>query len=454
MRPMQASDIARRLAAFEGRGAGTDAERRAAVWLASEVRAGRRRAALQSFWCRPNWALGHAWHTLAAIIGSLLAVHHGALGGAIVLAALLSVLSDGLSGHSIGRRLTRERASQNVISPPRQRSGDGGGREAPAGASADNTRRIRLIVTANYDAGRTGLAYRDWVRAPVARLRRLAGDGRCTPGWLGWLVIAMLWLLAVAVLRHEGATGTPIGVAQLIPTAALVIALALLLELAGAPFGPAAGDNGAGAAVVLALARAFDAAPPSRLDVELVLQGAGEAAMTGLRRHLRARRAELHATDTIVLGIAGAAAGAPGWWVSDGTLIPLGFLPRLRRLAAQTAAVAPGPGGHVAPVRGRGVSPALPARARGLPALTIGLRDRRGLAPRSHQAGDRIEALDPEAIDALLQFALTLVDAIDADLARRSPIDQLHSQQLRDGHERVTASTQRVDDVRESGQGL
>jgi hypothetical protein len=44
--------------------------------------------------------------------------------------------------------------------------------------------------------------------------------------------------------------------------------------------------------------------------------------------------------------------------------------------------------------------------------------DARGLAPRSHQAGDTPAALDPAALDALLQFALTLVDAIDADLAR------------------------------------
>ncbi len=71
---------------------------------------------LQTFWCRPNWALAHASHTLAAIVGSLLAVHHGFLGGAIILAALLCVLGDWLTGYSPGRRLTRERASQNVVS--------------------------------------------------------------------------------------------------------------------------------------------------------------------------------------------------------------------------------------------------------------------------------------------------------------------------------------------------
>src|ERR1700744_6391212 len=160
---MQALDTATQLTRFERRGAGPDAERRAAMWLAGQVRGGRRRATLQPFWCRPNWALAQAWHTLAAIVGSLLAVHHGYLGGAIVLGALLCLLADGLTGHSPGRRLTRERASQNVVSPaPALASPD------QAHATAAPSRRIRLIVTANYDAGRTALAYRDWLRAPAA----------------------------------------------------------------------------------------------------------------------------------------------------------------------------------------------------------------------------------------------------------------------------------------------
>jgi hypothetical protein len=403
---MHAIDTATRLTEFTARGAGTDAERRAAAWLAGQLRGGRRRATLQTFWCRPNWALAHAWHTLAAIVGSLLAVHHGFLGGAIILAALLCVIGDWLTGYSPGRRLTRERASQNVVSRA----------STQANRSGDTPPRVRLIVTANYDAGRTGLAYRNWLRLPAARLKRIAGGGRLTPGWLGWLAITMIWLLVVAVVRHGGTTGAPIGVVQLIPTAALVLALALLLELAGAPLGPAAGDNGTGAAVAISLVRALDAAPPSRLDVELVLQGAGEAGMTGLRRHLRSRRGELRSANTIVLGIAAAGSGRPCWWVSDGPLVPRRYPGRLRGLAAQASGVA----GWLAarPHRGRGTSPALPARTRRLPALTIGCLDARGLAPRSHQAGDTPAALDPTPLDALLQFALTLVDAIDADLAR------------------------------------
>lgn len=406
---MRAIETAGRLAEFERRGAGTDAERRAAVWLAGELRSGRREAHLETFWHRPNWALAHAWHTVLALAGSLVMVSHATVGGALVLVALVSVVCDQVTGRSLGRRLTREHASQNVVSTP---SGAGD----PAGPGAGQAPPVRLIVTANYDAGRTGLAYRDPLRGAAVRLKRIAGGGRITPGWTGWLVIELLWLLVVAVLRDGGSGATAVGIVQLIPTAALVLELALLLELAGAPFGPAAGDNASGTAVALALIRALDAAPPRRLRVELVLQGAGDGTMVGLRRHLRARRRELRPANTVVLGIAACGAGRPAWWTSDGPLVPLRFLARLRALADQVAGPATpvGAGAH----RGRGASPALPARVIGIPSLTIGGLDDLGLAPRSHQPGDLPGALDPAAMDAVLEFALTLVDAIDADLGR------------------------------------
>ncbi len=86
-----------------------------------------------------------------------------------------------------------------------------------------------------------------------------------------------------------------------------MLALALLLEHGRAEFGPAANDNASGVAVAIALARALDAAPPVRLGVDLVLQGAGDGGGIGLRRYLRARRKTIDATNVVVLGVAPAA---------------------------------------------------------------------------------------------------------------------------------------------------
>ena len=389
---------------FPGRGAGTDAERRAAGELAGRVGGPRRETRIETFWCRPSWALAHAWHCLAGATGSLVAVSHP-LPGAIVLAVvLLSVLSDAATGFSFGRRLTPERASQNVVAEPR----------SPQDA------RLRLLVTANLDAGRTGLARRPAVAALGARVRRLPG-GRVVPGPLGWLALALVWLLVIAVLRERGVGGTILGVLQLAPTAGLVLGLALLIDIALAPWSPGAGDNASGTAVAVALVRALDAAPPPHLRVELCLQGAGDGQMIGLRHHLRARRRELGRATTVVLGIAPAAAGEPVWLQSDGPLVALGFHRRLRELAARAAAPSePGADPLARPSRGRGTSPALPARLRARPALTIGCLDRAGLVPRAHSASDTTDQLDPGAVDRLLEFALTLVDALDADLAQRT----------------------------------
>jgi hypothetical protein len=397
---MSTVDTVAGLADFPKRGAGTDAELRAARWLCGELAGGGRDARLEPFWCRPNGALAMAWHVALALAGSLVSVSSARVGGALLLAALLSVVADAFTGRSPGRLLTPERASQNVVS------------EAP-----EHDRRVRLLITANYDAGRAGLAHRAGIRNRAARLN--AATGRLGPGWLGWLCIAIVWLLGIAVARVEGSGGAGIGVLQLLPTVALVLALALLLELAGAEYGPAAGDNGSGVAAAIALARALDAGPPSHAAVELVLQGAADGGGIGMRRHMRNRRKELNVANTVVLGIAATGAGTPRWWVSDGPLLPLRYFDRLRLLCENVAEDEPHLG--AGPHRGRGSAPAFPARLARLPAIAIGCLDADGLVARSHQASDTSDQIDRDALDATVQFGLMLVDAIDAylgDLSR------------------------------------
>lgn len=398
---MQASEIASRLEGFKGRGAGTDAERRAAQWLAGELRASGRQVNTETFWCRPSWALAHFWHLALAVAGSLAALVSAPVGGALVLASLISVIADATLGISPGRRLTSERASQNVLASP---------------ATSRDPASVTLILAANYDAGRAGLAYRDGIRRAAAAMRRATAG--LTPGWLGWVAIADLWLLATATLRIAGHHSHVISVAQFPPTVALLVGLALLLELATADFGPAGGDNGTGVAVAMAIARALDGSPARNLNVELVLEGAGDQGQIGMRRYLRSRRRELGRANTVVLGVAACAGGAPRWWSSDGSLLPRHFTRQLRQLAKQVATDESYL--QAAPHAGRGTTPALPARSRRLPALTIGCLDRSGIAPRSHQRTDTASAIETEALDAAVQFGLMLIDAIDTTLTSTS----------------------------------
>jgi hypothetical protein len=389
------------LAAFDRRGPGTDAERRAARWLAGELIGQRLRVRLEAFWCRPNWALAHAWHVALALAGSLLSVAAPTVGIALLGVALISIAMDALTGISPGRRLSHERASQNVVARPAAEKP-----ERHAGTTS-------LIIAANYDAGRTALIYRDPFRRAAASLRRLSGPFAL--GWLGWLSLAITWLLAVAVVRTtEHHAPKLLGAIQLPPTVALVLGLALLLEAAGAGYGPAAGDNASGAAVAIALARTLTAAPPRNLTIALVLTGAGEGHEIGLRRYLRAHRHRLMRANTIVLGVASCGAGQPRWWRSDGRLIPIACTRRLRDLATAVADAHPHLG--VQPHPGRGGTPTLPARLRRLPSITIGSLDPGGLAPRSHQRSDTADLVGPAALDRTVQFGLLLIDAIDRAL--------------------------------------
>jgi hypothetical protein len=186
-----------------------------------------------------------------------------------------------------------------------------------------------------------------------------------------------------------------------------VIGLALLLELAGAAWGPGEADNASGVAVAIALTRALDAAPPARAAVELLLTGAGAGADVGFRKYLRAHR-ERRPANTIVLGIGPCCAGAPAWLRSDGPLVPLAFSRILRRLCAEVTAVDPSL--ELSESRRRGSSPGLPARQSGLPAITLTSRDP---DPRAEP--------DEQAMERVLLAGLALTDAVDAYLAELRP---------------------------------
>jgi hypothetical protein len=231
-------------------------------------------------------------------------------------------------------------------------------------------------------------------------------------------VLALVWIAVTAALRIHGGSAHTIGPLAVVPSAALVLALALLIEAGAATPGPAASDNGSGAAVALALFRAAHDSAPGRLAVELVLCGAHEGGAIGLRRHLRTRRRELRRSNAVVLGLAACGAGAPRWWDSDGPLWPHRTSAPVRALAQELGQRYPDLG--LRAHRGRGWGPAYAATARRLPALTLGACDERGLVPHSHRPDDLPSAIDARSTDQLLELGLLFVDALAARLSRQA----------------------------------
>jgi Peptidase family M28 len=379
------------------RGPGTDAERRAALWLAQVLRDDLgREAQLETVWVRPQRAAVLALHAAAGVAGSVVAVSQPAIGLGIAAAALVSWILDLLGWLQLGRRATPPRATQNLVSPPT--AATRGGRQ----------RIVRLVITAAYDAPRAGLARREPIRRAVARARGLL-RGRL-PSAGAAVALSLAAVAGLAGVRLGGIDAGWVGVLQFVPTVALLAALGLAVDAGLARTGPGAGEPASGAAVALALAAALDRDPPRHLGVELVLAGAGEGPSLGMAAFVKGRRKRWRPEATAVLHVAACGRGRPHFWVTDGPLVPLRLHPRLRELAAQAGA---------SPHRGHGASGAWRARRARWPAIAIGCLTDEAWPPGSGTANDTAERVDVAAMQAALVTCMALVRALDDDLAQR-----------------------------------
>lgn len=386
---MDPSAIVTRLAAIRRRAAGSDAERRAAVAMAAQLRELGYRPRLETHWVRPYDALVHALNALLALAGGLVMVEAAIVGTAMVGAALILTLAELAGAPSPTRLLTPLRATQNVVaSDPRHRNGD-----APP---------VRLILTAALDAPRAGALSRGRTRRLWGRARRRLHGHLAGPHALA---VACMLLTATAGAAHiAGVSGALLGPLQIAPTVALLFLLAGWLELWVAE--PAVGAvDATGPAAALAVAAALRERPPQRLAVDVVLAGAGDGPALGVRAFVAARRRSLRPQELAVIHLEPCAAGTPRWWEREGRLFPLWLHPRLRELAARTARAQ----GHLqaGPHVSRGHSAALAARRSGWPALAVGCLDADGHPGR---------APEPGPLRAAVELTLGLVRRLDREV--------------------------------------
>jgi hypothetical protein len=345
--------------------------------LAGELRRLDRRPRTETLWIRPQWPAVWLVHALAGVAGSIAAAERPAVGLGILGAAALSALVE-LGGRVPALSvLWPRRATQNVVS-------DGPG-----------TAPVRLVVTAAYDAPRSRAGF----GAPLARVDDALR--RATRGWwpspLGLLTLALAVLAGCAGARLGGIDDTWLGVVQLVPTVICIAATGLLADLALAP--AAEGDHPAASApaAALAIAAALDRRPPRRLEVDVVLAGAGDARSAGMRGYVRARRRALAPEQVAVLHVEPCGAGEPRAWRRDGPLLSLRLHPQLVAAAAEAG---------FEPYAGRGTTGAYVARLARWPAVAIG---------RSSSADEA----EPGALDDTVERAVALVRRLDAGLAGR-----------------------------------
>ena len=392
-------DVIRELCSFEGRGPGTDAERRAADMLAGRLRSIGRRAEIEPFFAHPEYAVVHLIHAALGVAGSIVATVQPAVGFALVLFAAASTYLDLNTRLYLVRSLLFRRTSQNVISP-------GNRPDAPA----------RLILMAHYDAARTGYIF----SKASKRIRRLPERTRVGLGpfrlffWLG-----LAPLLPILGARMAGLDATWLNALQAIPTIVLIVAGFLLIDIALSDIVPGAYDNASGVAAVLSAADDLTANPPENLDVWIVLAGSEESFCEGSRAFVRSRRKEFDRATTAFVNVDSVSSGQVAYEISQGPVISLPHDPQLIELcAALGESGGAGPEG-ARPIRHPLLDDAMPARVRRMRAITLRTTDADGnLAPWYHTHDDTPERVDAEALTRATDFLVSLARLIDRDAGR------------------------------------
>jgi hypothetical protein len=262
------------IARFAPRAACSDVERRAAVWAHDDLRARGHEAWVETHWVRPQLALALALGCALTAAGGLVAVGAPVLGLAIAAVGGLSLLVDLLGGASPLRRLFPRRATQVVLVPPDERAA-----------------QVELLLSARTDVPRRGLA---------ARL-----DG--VPGGLSWLALCATAVVAAAAARVAGADGLALGIAQLVPTVVLLLAVGGALDAAVAPVGDGHAEDEALTAA-LALHEELVREPAPGIAAGLLLGGPD-----ALRSHLRRERLDRARTALLYVRDGELRSGHPQW---------------------------------------------------------------------------------------------------------------------------------------------
>jgi hypothetical protein len=373
------------LVEFDGRWPGTDAERRASVHLVERLRALGREAELEPTRVRPGYPLTHIVHALLGIAGSVVAVKSPLVGALLVLFAAVSTFGDLTGSFFLVRRLTPGRASQNVVS---RESSDGGDKPG------------LLVISAHYDAARTGAVFS---RRSLERTATLSKLIRRPIGPFAPFFWSLVVIFVCCLLRLISIDPLPLTVVQFLATVVLIVSVPLLADIALSGVVPGANDNASGVATALRLAERFGGSL-EHFDILVLLPGAQEGFLLGMRAWLRRHKKELDRSSTVFLNVDTVGHGTVRWQRKSGFIFPLAFHPTLVELCEELDARG---------VVSRSVTDAYSARSAGYPAISIGCLNAMDYVPNYHQFSDTPENIDADSLDRAFNFCADLIERID-----------------------------------------
>jgi hypothetical protein len=388
---MAPTDTIERLVSFTGRWPGTESERGAAGHLAGELERLGRQVEVEPIRVRPAYHLTHALHALLGVVGSVVSVSVPVLGVVILLLVATSMFGDLTARFYLFRLLMPRQRSQNVTSR---------GERTDAAAT--------VVLTAHYDAARSGLMFARRQRPaprPLRALARLAGPIDV----VFWAIIVALVLAVVRLLTGLSAEeSTLLTAAQFAPTVILLVAITLFVDIALSEVVPGASDNASGVAAVLEVARRLANQPPKHLDLWVVFTGAKEGHMLGMRAWMRAHQDEVDPRRTFFVNVDNVGAGGPRLVNAEGFVILYQHDRRLVDLGRDGTAAAP----HTWRLGTDGVIPLM----RGYSSVTVCCTDEHGRIPNFHRHSDTPERIERPAVEGAIDLVEKLVRRIDEQL--------------------------------------
>lgn len=381
---------------FKGRWPGTYAELEAASYLADRLRGLGREAEIEPIRVRPEYALSQALIVAVTVVSSIISVHWPPVGVAILLFACIVMFGELTTRFYLARLATPSRASQNIVSP-------GSNPDAP----------MRLVLTAHYDAARTGATFNDRSVRLVASIKRRF---KVSIGPYTFIFWPMMAVLVLASLRLAGIDSVAYTAVQFGFTVMLVVATVLLIDISLSDIVPAANDNASGVAVVLELLRDLDQIDTGELDIWALFLGAEEGGMLGMREYLRSHTKDHPAERTVFLNIDTVGYGSPRYLTREGFIFFFNYDSRLIGLCDQAAESCRTLAEPIdaRPYKSRVSSDALVATLAGYPTTTILSLDEDDFLPHYHQPSDTPENVDPEALQRAYHFCSELITRLGA----------------------------------------
>jgi hypothetical protein len=257
----------------------------------------------------------------------------------------------------------------------------------------------RLVLMGHLDSHRTPLVFKTdaWVRF-FARL---------VPLGLGSMLLS-------AVIFALGSFSDALAwrILSLVPTAVVLLLLALTLQADTTPYTAGANDNATGAGIVLSLAGRLRQTPLPHTEVWAVLTGCEEVGDYGAAAFAQRHRAELAAAGWIVLDTMGGLGAGPCYVRSETFLLPAKSDPELLRLADALAARRPDLKAYGTTFHGAYSELSIGVKE-GLQSLGfIGLRPD-GALPEWHRLTDTVANVDPDAVQRAETFVWELLREID-----------------------------------------